>query len=217
MNETLFYSLWKPLLGFAYNRGIDHDAAQDLAMETIHKVINQFNPERGEMLHFAFRVMGNQIKNHIRANYKSAELSEDFEDSEPTPDDFAEMKEQEIYAQSTLITLKQKLNEDELKLIGILQIQIENSDKYNVSDAARELGIHPLKAHDMLRKIQRKLKNIVISDSDAVLFDSEVTGVREPSNLYMPTYLPIHDNDPIQSLIAQLNVFESISKYLNKS
>jgi hypothetical protein len=45
MTEIAFYSLWKQLLNYAVTRGINKDSAQDLVMETIYKVIDQFNPE----------------------------------------------------------------------------------------------------------------------------------------------------------------------------
>jgi hypothetical protein len=157
MTDAVFYGLWNPLLSYAVRRGIDQDSAKDLVMDAIMKVIDHFDPERGELLHFAYRVLGNAMKNHFRETNKFGELTSDIADDQPTPHESAVMKEDARRAASLLRSIKGSLGEVEIRLLAILQEQMETEGKIHVSVAARAIGIEPLKAHDILRKLQRKL------------------------------------------------------------
>ena len=160
MTEATFYSLWKPLLQHAIVCGIDKDSAQDLVMESIYTVIDRFNPERGEILPFGYRVLGNRIKNYFRDNKKIIPITNEIMDKMPSPHDYTVQKDEEAHALTILSVLKGQLDSSEIQLLNILQTQLENEGKYNVSVAARIIHIEPLKAHDILRKIKRKLSGI---------------------------------------------------------
>ena len=217
MTEAVFYSLWKPLMQYAQSHGVDNDTAQDLVMETIQKVIDQFIPERGDILHFAYQVLSNRMKNHFRKINKSVQLIDEHQSSAPSPHDYAVMNEQEQRAKNILGSLKQQLNESEFKLLNILQAQMEEKGKYNVSLAARSIGIEALKAHDMLRKIQRKL-NILISDVEDISISRKSSSVKEDSLLeYSMLYDLEHEYQELITFAADFHIYERISNYLNKN
>jgi hypothetical protein len=164
MTDAVFYGLWNPLLSYAVRRGIDQDSAKDLVMDAIMKVIDHFDPERGELLHFAYRVLGNAMKNHFRETNKFGELTSDMADDQPTPHESAVMEEDARRAAALLQSIKGGLGEVEMRLLAILQEQMETEGKIHVSAAARAIGIEPLKAHDILRKLQRRLARSRQSD-----------------------------------------------------
>jgi len=148
------------MMQFAIVRGIDKDAAQDFVMESICRVIDTFDPERGELLHFGYRVLGNRIKNHFRDTHATTRLTHDVADGTPTQFDHFVRQEEEKRAATILSSLRGKIGREEMELLNVLQAQMEQDGSYNVSAAARVVGIEPLKAHDILRKMKRKLSAI---------------------------------------------------------
>lgn len=220
MTEVAFYSLWKPLLGYAVSRGIDKDAAQDLVMESIYAVIERYDPSRGDMLPYAYRVLGNRIKNYYRDANKHAPLTADVTDDAPTPYDYAVMREETVRAEHVLAVLRLQLDHTEVRLLNILHVQMEADGKYNVSVAARAIDIEPLKAHDMLRKIKRKLrgmetvKHMYVSEAPSMLHDmmDESAIVRESRDVSYSIKPSFEESfDSLLRAMAGLEVFALIA------
>jgi DNA-directed RNA polymerase specialized sigma24 family protein len=201
--------------------------------ETIEKVIDRFDPDRGEMLHFAYRILKNKIKNFFRDSSKNDALSVDVADEMPTPHDYTVMNEEAIRATTILKKLYDNLGLEEVRLITILQEQMETEGKYNVSVAARIMGIEPAKAHDVLRRIQRKLikiKSGAVPRQASMKLPSELpppdvqesvrfSGFTLGENETMLLLKQPDDFDEFAMLLADtkdIGIFMRISEYLKK-
>lgn len=212
MNEEAFYSLWRPLYRFAVGRGVDNDEAEDLVMETICTVIDRYSPERGDILAFSFTVLRNRITNfHTRGPLKSP-LTIDIEDEAPTPLDHAIRREDEHRAQSLFRRLVEMLTPKEIRFLEILRTQVADDGQYNVSEAARQIGIEPLRGHDLFKKIQRKLHQLPGAGMLVREPEAEVSADRKSEDRSRVMYSMSFD--PIDEVIQMLKDTEGFGRYL---
>ncbi len=153
-------ALWRDLTMRALRRGVPYADAQDLAGQAILKALEAYAPERGGFAPFCGTIHANLLRNWWRDRKPSEPWDEQAHDL-PGPDDphaaVADEEERAMYAQISERILA-ALEPDEAALFLILGEQCREAERAAVSAAARRLGIAPLKAWDLFRRIRRKAR-----------------------------------------------------------
>ncbi len=172
-------ALWRNLMVRALRRGVPYADAQDLASQAMLKALAGHLPERGPFAPFCGTIHANLLRNWWR-DRKPAEPWDEESHDQPGPDDpqaaFADEEERVLFAQIADRILA-ALDAEEAALFLALGDQCREAERAAVSAAARELGIRPLTAWNIFRRIQRKAKPFMAEF--AALGETRMT-LREP-------------------------------------
>lgn len=152
-NET-YRTLFLELMQYCLARGIPFAEAQDLVGASVEAALRKYDPARGAFAALAQTALVNRVKNHWRDRKQTGPLDDagGLEDPDTRPDAF----DDNGYEQAWLRTIMAALAPEEKEFLLALHGVLEEMDTRAVSEAARRLGITPLKGWDLLRKIRRK-------------------------------------------------------------
>lgn len=171
-----FVELWNKLLRYSRRYKISHEDLEDIVSESIIKALEHFDADRGSFESLCLVIIKNNVFNFTRDNkflFLLVLIDDAGDIIEPYPETF-EDKESNKLAVKFIDKLKEKLDEEELNLLKAMYDLCESSDKPNISNASRLIGIEPTKGWDIFRRIQRKAK--------FKKFKSIVECVKEPYN-----------------------------------
>ena len=153
-------TLWRRLLVRALRRGVPYADAQDLAGHAILNALEAFAPERGDFVPFCGTIHSNLLRNWWRDRKPTEPWEEDRHDGPGDDDPSTESERRELQAMHTQIAdlILAELDPEEAALFLTLGDQCRKAERAAVSSAARQLGIEPLAAWNVFRRIQRKAR-----------------------------------------------------------
>jgi hypothetical protein len=156
-------ALWRSLMVRALRRGVPREEAEDLAGQAFAKALEGFAPERGSFEAFCGTIHANLLRNWWR-DCKPTEPWDDQAHERPAPDDqhaaVVDEEERAMYRDIAARILA-VLDPDEAALFLALGDICREAERAGVSAAAHRLGLEPLAAWDIFRRIQRKARPFV--------------------------------------------------------
>jgi len=153
-------ALWRRLVARAAARGVPYADAQDLAGQAFLKALESFDGARGGFGPYCRTIHGNLLKNYWRDRKITVEIDPDS-DLLADGRDPAEVQmndEMSSAMRSIADKILADLNPVQAAFFVALSEVIGEFEYGAVSEAARRIGIEPLRGHDVYRQIQRKAR-----------------------------------------------------------
>ncbi len=153
-------ALWRSLMLRAFRRGVPRPEAEDLASQALLKALQAHVPERGDFAPFCVAIHANLLRNWWRDRKPTEPWDEQMHDLSGPDDPHADLADQEERAMFQHIAdrILSVLEPDEAALFLAMGDLARDAERAAVSAAARRVGLAPLKAWDVFRRIQRKAR-----------------------------------------------------------
>ncbi|MFN0151108.1 MAG: RNA polymerase sigma factor [bacterium] len=190
-NEEI--ALWRRLVVVALRSGVRYEDAQDLASQAILQGLKSHDASRSPFAAFCHTIHANLLKNTWRDRKTTVEFDPEI-DQRPDPRDHRDrLVLEEIREMMSKIAEKilAELTPEEAALFLTLAELYDSAERAAVSEAARRLGIEPLRGWDIFRRIQRKARHL----SDEFAEGGRDVGLRRASE-YIPESGPVMSEPP---------------------
>lgn len=207
MNKEVLINFEKyrnSLIVFAKRYKVPYEDIEEIVNDSILVALHSFDKDRGSFEAYCRVILKNRLRNFIRDHFEVLILAS-IDDKNEYENIYRFVKEN-LNKEEIEIEFKQKLSKiylildnDEKLFLDQIQKTYTPEKGISISDAARNIGIEPLKGWDLFRKIQRKAR-IKFADkiSDDVLYRE--ADIHEPIISYFKKEEPgIHYQKSVES------------------
>lgn len=153
-------ALWRRLVLRGTQCGVGYADAQDLAGQALLKALETFDGARGAFAPFCRTVHANILRNHWRDRKTLEAFDPEREDHADPRDPIEDHMDREMREKLREIAdrILSELSPEQAAFFLALREAHEEIEYGAVSEAARLLGIPPLRGHDLYKQIRRKAR-----------------------------------------------------------
>ncbi len=162
------------LVRLAESRGISHEVAEELTNDTLLVAIERYDPVRGTLEAFCWRVLMNKIKNYVRPHAPVNQLPIDKFLEVLVDHNIAEEEGNGMQAELFISRLLERLDTGERNFLMKWMETLDELENRAVSETARRLGLSESEGTAIAKRIKRSARNLMKEITTQMHFDLAV-------------------------------------------